>query len=273
MARLSPMTRRLKDITLLLGALLDAPFAQPKTWTGQLVARNAKRGEAPSKRVKCPNCDGEGAIRKRGIMHGCTRCGGADISLMLPNEATQCRLDYGGRGRGWIEVDDYTRRQISSVRTGLTVEWKTVPCDVCGGEGVTLNRRWRGDNNRCLRCNGGGRLELTLQQWRATRTVTYTLDPSSNGSSGDPVLDCMTLRLKSGSFDELLGALAELKTAWPALHRLTLERYVLGQNLRSERLQRLVDEGGLEFLSARMPDEIKLPAGLRQRERRKEMAA
>jgi len=156
------MTRRLRDIALLLGSILDAPFAQPHSWTEQLVRRNAKRGESPSRRIECPNCDGMGHIMKRGFMVGCSRCGGQyedEIGVWHPSFA----------GRGWIEVDDYTERQVGSVRTEVIVQFKTVGCEVCGGTGVTLAERWRGENNRCLRCNGGGRIEMLASHWRASR--------------------------------------------------------------------------------------------------------
>lgn len=243
------MTRRLKDIAALLETILDAPFAQPKTWTGQLVARNAKRGEAPSRRIECPNCDGDGQVRKRHFPVLCDRC----------------------RGRGWIEVDDYTERQVGSIRTEVIVHTKVVHCDVCNGNGVTLSARHRGENNRCTNCSGSGRVELPWQRWKATRSLTYTLAPSGNGRSGDPVLDCLSIRQSSGSYDELLSALDALHAEWPALGRLVVDVYIRGNKPTSERLERMV-LGGLEFLSARMPKEIRVPSAVRQRQKAREAA-
>lgn len=249
------MTRRQQDVALLLGSIQDAPFAQPKTWTGQLVARNAKRGELPANRVPCPACDGTKERRVRGVLRPCDRC-----------------LSEKGVPRGW-EYQDLMirvkfRRPVGSTETGTVTEWKTVPCDVCGGEGVTLAPRYRGDNNRCLRCGGSGRDELTLQQWRATRTISYTLEHQGFLRSGDPVLDCLTARQRSGSYDELLLCLGQLHEAWPALFRLVRDRYVQGQALGSARLERLAEEGGLVFLETRMPERIRVPGWVRERARR-----
>lgn len=254
------MNRRQQDVALLLGSILDAPFAQPKTWTGQLVARNAKRGELPANRVPCPACDGSKERRIRGINQPCDRC-----------------LSDKGKPLGWIYVDlmihTRYRRKMGSLETGIATQWRSVPCDVCGGEGATLAPRYRGENNRCLRCGGSGRDELTLQQWRATRTLSYTLEHQGFVRSGDPVLDCLSARQRSGSYDELLLAMGALHEAWPALFRLVRDRYVRGEDLRSARLDRLSEEGGLAFLEERMPERIRVPAGVRERARRQRVAA
>lgn len=92
------MTRRLHQIVLLLRSPNDAPFALPETSDGKRIRLSAKRGESPSRRVECPNCQGHGTVKVRGFAAPCERCGG------------RFDKDYGNFvkfGRGWVEVDDY----------------------------------------------------------------------------------------------------------------------------------------------------------------------
>jgi len=257
------VTRRQRQIADLLGAILDAPFAQPHSWTEQLVRRNAKRGESPGRRIPCPNCEGEGWLPKRGIPHGCTRCGGEDVGL-IPGSGQFAR----DSGRGWIEVDDYTERQVGSVRTEVVIAVKVVGCDVCGGSGVTLAERWRGENNRCLRCNGGGRLEVLASHWQASRS---RFEAVALERAGDAVLDTMEARARAGSFDELGAALEALRRRWPALFRLVCDTYVVCKDVSLEE-RHAAEAIGLEFISMNMPDEIKVPGWVRRR-RREEAAA
>jgi hypothetical protein len=252
------VTRRLHDLVALLGSILDAPFAQPHSWTEQLVRRNAVRGELPANRVVCPSCDGELTRRVRGVPMPCERC-----------------MNDKGRPLGWIYVDlmvdEPYRRRLGSLETGLVVQVKTVHCDAGCDRGVIRGGPWRGENDRCLRCGGSGRLELTIEQWRSTRTFEADLGTSSGNGAG-PILDSMESRQRSGSYDELAAALVQLHEAWPALYRLVIDRYVLGQSLGSARLDRLAEEGGLAYLEARMPEEIRVPGSVRKR-RREEAAA
>lgn len=262
------MTRRLRDIVLLLGAILDAPFAQPHSWTSELVRRNAKRGESPSRRIPCPNCTRPDEVNGRGYTvdkynHGqpCERCG-AVIEQEQP-------LVFRA-GRGWIEVDDYTEKQVGSVRTEVILEIKTVACDVCGGSGSTLAERWRGENNRCLRCNGGGKIEMLASQWRAARS-TWRSEPGPDESSGSMVLDTMDARARSGSFDECAEAMEEMRRRWPSIFRLVCDTYIrLDVVTAAER--HAAEAIGLEFLSIWMPNEIKVPGWVRQRAREREAA-
>ena len=261
------MTRRLRDIALLLGSILDAPFAQPHSWTSELVRRNAKRGESPSRRVPCPNCEGEGTVRKRGMRFGCTRCGGSEVGTTGRLWVGHPDL-IGDPGRGWIEVDDYTERQVGSDRTEVIVQFKTVHCDVCGGTGVTLAERWRGENNRCERCFGSGRIEMLASHWRSTRMRD---EVARSAPAGDAVIDSMEARERSGSFDELAAAMEQLRHEWPSLFRLTCDVFIRGEDVSAEE-RHAAEAIGLEFLSLRMPDEIKVPAGVRRRAREEAVA-
>jgi hypothetical protein len=255
------MTRRLRDLTLLLGSILDYRF-EPETWSGQLVRKNAVRGESPSRRIPCPNCSGEGWVRRRNFSFPCERCGG--------QEKIVAELITYKPGRGWIEVDDYTERQVGSVRTEVIVQIRTVHCDAGCDQGVIRGGPWRGENDRCLRCGGSGRIELTLSQWQATRLRSANGERSQ--SSGDPRLDTMAAREAAGSYAELDLALAELHQAWPALYRLVLDVYVAKEEIRDERLLRAAG-WGLDFLEARMPEPIRVPAGVREGARRREETA
>ena len=240
-----------RDTILLLGSLPDAPFAQPKSWTSELVRKNAKRGEVPAHRVPCPACNGQKRRRVRTVLQPCDRCVGAR-----------------GKPLGYIVVDgmifERFRRQIGTMETKAPIEFKTVPCDTCGGRGRTLAPRWRGDGDLCLRCNGGGVLEVLKSAWLASRSVTVELE--LRAPIGDAVISAMEARERAGSYDELVSALAELHEEWPALYRLVVDRYVRGEELHDERLERLALEGGVAFLSARMPDPIRVPGSVRRRE-------
>lgn len=238
------MTRRQRDIVLLLGALPDAPFAQMKNWTSELVRRNAIRGEVPAHRVPCPACNGRKQRRVRTVMQPCDRCVGAK-----------------GNPLGYIVVDlninDRFRRRIGTDKTGVEQQHKIVPCDSCGGARL-------GNGKVCPYCRGGGVQELTFERWRAGR-VSITVE--TREPVGIAVIDAMDERRQQGSFDELVAALYELKLAWPTLYRLTLRRYGLHRRLPDERLQRLVDEGAIPYLEARMPEPIRVPGWVKQREK------
>lgn len=247
------MTRRLRDIVLLLGALQDAPFAQPRSWTSELVRRNAKRGEVPSTRIPCPACGGEKRRRVRTVVVDCDRCLGAR-----------------GQPLGYIVVDgmidERFRRRIGTAETGLEVRVKVVPCDRCGGSGHFGNGR------TCPLCRGGGMQELRLEQWQAGR---HSFAVETRAPVDDAVLASMEARRESGSFDELATALEELRALWPQLWRLVRDVYVL-DNEQRERLEvppltaakrEAAERVGLGFLSARMPEAIRVPGWLRSRER------
>ena len=113
-------------VALLLAFLPDVlPAARGgKPW--------AERGEAPSRRITCPDCEGKGRItwRVRGIPKSreCPRCG----------------------RRGWVEIDNYTLRDVQTAEADAEPATKRVTCDSCGGEGVHRNGR------RCRYCGGEG---------------------------------------------------------------------------------------------------------------------
>jgi hypothetical protein len=95
-------------------------------------------------RVVCPECDGEGRDRFR---RPCPVC------WSKPRQ----------RSTGWIDVDSYTGRQISTVEQSAptATRLRRVICDCCGGWGAHGGRcpgsKTTGESSRrCTRCEGVG---------------------------------------------------------------------------------------------------------------------
>jgi hypothetical protein len=237
------VTRRERDIVLLLGSILDAPFAQMHNWTAELVRKNAIRGEVPAHRVPCPACNGDKQRRVRGVPRPCDRCLGAQ-----------------GRPLGYIVVDgmidERYRRKIGTLETGVQLQHKVVVCDGCGG-------RELGNGRVCRYCRGSGIQEVELTRWRATR-ASFELELRS--PAGDAVLASMEARERAGSYDELYAALMEIKRHQPAVFRLVRDVYIRGDEVSASE-RRAAERIGLKALSILMPDEIRVPAGVRRRER------
>ncbi|MFL5934987.1 MAG: hypothetical protein ACJ743_09960 [Gaiellaceae bacterium] len=161
------------------------------------------------------------------------------------------------RGRGWVEIDDYTERRVGSTRTGQVASRHfRVRCDACGGDGVF------GNGLRCERCGGEGRREVS--------PPVAALEPVQAGAS-DPRLQAMERRSRVGSYDEIRAALTELRGRAPLAHRLVLAVYVYdlaeAKRLSGPVRQRL--DLGLVFLDQRMPAEIVVPGAARASERRR----
>jgi hypothetical protein len=138
---------------------------------------------------------------------------------------------------------------------------RTVRCDACDGDGV---RR----GVRCVRCDGVGRRELHA----------FDLHLGGGESSGDPLTDAIEARDRSGSYRELDLALAGVihHVNKPARYRVLTRHGV--------RVLRLLDdlwlppasvlledldgwsqalvERALEYIVWRMPDPIRVPAGV-----------
>jgi len=74
----------------------------------------------------------------------------------------------------------------------------------------------------------------------------------------------MSARERSGSYDELAAAMDELRRRWPSLFRLVCDVYIRGEKVSHEE-HHAAEAIGLEFLSRLLPDEIKVPAGVRRR--------
>lgn len=233
---------RLERIRLLL-PFLDAYDYQPLCWTSKLVQRQTLRGEVPSTRVECPDCD-QGVVRRRGIPYVCESCG----------------------GRGWRKVDGYTRRVVGSVDTEVVERSYAVPCDACGGDGAFGNLR------RCERCKGSGSRVVSgpvMRPWRGS-------GERAEERSGDAIMDAAARRSRAGSLDALIEALAELHASWASLYRLVL---MADDPARLRDPLPRFHEAGLLFLEARMPDPILVPSEAylyerrRRRGRSRELAA
>lgn len=115
------------DIRVLLAFYQDA---LPAPRTGRLPA---KPGEAPTKKVLCPTCDGDRTITRFSRPRPCWCC----------------------EGRGWVWQDPYTIRTISGEGAYVPAT-RTIPCDGCAGQGVHGNGRF------CGYCNGVGTLIVSL---------------------------------------------------------------------------------------------------------------
>lgn len=251
------MTRRLQAIVLLLRSL-DWFEPVPETSTGNMVRRSAKPGEAATERIRCPACWSEdldqplGMVRSRQFWVPCLRCGGD--------------RETGIAGRGWIEVDAYTRRQHGSLRTGeLVAHCRTVGCDACGGQ------RRHGNGKLCLVCRGSGVVEVDERMLSAARMRDgLRLSAEAGwGGIGDPVSAAIDKRDLIGSYWELGLALGALRLEKPRAYRL-LVRLEVERSLGLERLderQWLMRGVALHYLERLMPSEILVPAGVRIAER------
>jgi hypothetical protein len=255
---LSERERRVEAVVLLLRSLHDYDL-QPLGWTAKLVARQARRGQVASQKILCPACDGERERRVRGVLVACD----------------QCLSARSGKPLGWIYVDanmnEPFRRKIGSEETGAFVRVHEVPCDACGGDGSVTAGRWRGENNKCLRCGGSGK---RISHHGKLRPFRGSEAEPAAARSGDPRLDAMEERERAGSYRELGEALEALHGAWAALFRLVCEVYV-HEAIEPEALEAPLAhllQGGLAFLEARMPDEIVVPASARLYERRRRKA-
>jgi hypothetical protein len=243
------VTDRYQQLLLLLRSLHDYDVTLP-TSTGNIVRRQAKAGEGPTTKLECGDCRGEGGRRIRGVESPCEACGGQWLGKgkYVP-------------GRGWNHVDAYTERKVGSAETELVSPSKRVRCDACDRGSVTAGP-WRGENNKCLLCNGAGEVDAMLLH----RVFVIT----EGRSSGDPRLDAIERRKEAGSYDELLIALGTLR-AWP--DRLRNGPYLVPALLAYravtvlEQDNRTLDQlrydvivmAAFTFLEPRMPAEIRVP--------------
>lgn len=236
------MTRR-DRLILLLGSWHD--FLPSPKGSLRTVA-----GLAPGRRVVCPDC-GFGDRRgfrvdrfKRSVP--CETCGGR-----FAGPGVRAK-----RGRGFVAVDAMDAdRQPIRVEHG-DVGTKPAPtklCDSCGGTGVGgahLDETGREFRAACDRCAGSGR--------RSVAVFDLALEPD-RGDADTAAESAIERRAAAGSYFELDRALAELRSAWPSLYRAVVSAYVDGDE--EARKLRLV-EVGLVFLERRLPDPIRVPAGV-----------
>jgi hypothetical protein len=223
---------------------------EPETSCGHRERLGSEPGGRNESWADCPDCE-LGVVRIRGIKQPCRTCGGRG-----------CRL-----------VDAYTRRPIGSEATGVVKgALRRVPCDGCigldskkeRGEGVIP-----GTTERCPYCGGSGWAPAFQQRIRPFRSgyELYEVLLSGEEISGDPVIDSAAKRRKAGSYDELLLALAELRTRELRFYRATVALEQTTTPLPAIRYD-LRAWAGLCFLEPRMPALIRVPAAVVAWERR-----
>jgi hypothetical protein len=227
------MNPRLQSIRALLHTL-DDWVPGPKTSTGALVQRSAVKGEAPSRRIPCPACDGKGRLRNLRI---CERCGG-DAQRAKP-------------GRGFLEVDDYTGKEVTTEEQ--QGERKTVICSVCGGTGKrSASSHPSKDAPPCDPCNGWGRIA-------GEKLSTQGHGPRKDMLPWERAKEAMD---EAGSYRELSRIMDDLRWQHPNLHDAARR---LGQKEAGEELSQ-VEKWALEWISDRMPYEVKVPGFVARRQ-------
>jgi hypothetical protein len=236
---LSVQPERTEGVILLLQQRGDYTPA-PETADGKRLRLSTRRGESPSRRQACEDCDGTG--RKRGNL--CWRC----------------------LGDGAYDVDDYTGQKVISSHS--ETPWETIfaaqkpaRCSACAGT-----------SPRCSRCNGtklepgpqllGGKADLTGGV--ATRAR------QRSERTGDPGLDTLRrhhLMLEHPAQQALTEALSQIA---PPTRMLVEMVYVDGLESRETLLAKtgeLVDRTvgviaelmPAEFVSPRAP-RLELPS-------------
>lgn len=225
-------------------------------------------GLAPGARRQCPTCSGDGTTLDRfKRLQPCATCGGS-----------RTKKGRVKAGKGWVYVDrmDADRTPIAAVdhHDVATRPSKTVLCDACGGSGVGVPHLRDPENpsseyrDACPRCNGSGR-----------RTVAvFDLQLEQERSDVDALTASIDRRDKAGSYAELEAALRGIYahmnkpltfTALTANARQALrlldEIYLPPVTREIESLDQFEDallELALAYIDSRMPDPIRVPAGV-----------
>jgi hypothetical protein len=247
------VTDRYRQLLTLLHLRFDRTFDYDGL-RDSLASLKTKRGEGPSKRVPCPDCGGEGMKRHRGIGYGCERCGGSGRPLEFladpdgDTEVTSGTIKARGRtlglGRGWIEVDDYTGRSISTIEAPQPRPTKSVLCDGCGGTGYSPKT---GDR-RCFYCDGTGRCDvaLNLLPTRQSTQPRKEMTPMERAAEERG-------RYSLPELEECLRTLRVLHGAW--YRALLIELGFVEGTL----VLRSNFDKAMAFLDQSMPAELKLP--------------
>lgn len=183
------------------------------------------------RRLECPDCHGEKCVRRRarGIVQtlSCVRC----------------------QARGWVFVDDYTRRDVGTLETGAaparTVELR---CDSCAGAGA------HGNGRRCRYCAGTGKVSVpaALLELRYDAKARPALEDALEvavAATGSVAVSVPALR-RAGSFAELELALHALSGPERLCVLATYAEGRLEPSEASERLLRAVTRHVEETLRA-----------------------
>lgn len=197
----------------------------PLTSTGSIVLRSASKGEAPSKTIPCPSCEHSQVPGRLANLRPCRQCGGDPMT--------------GHPGRGVLDVDDYTGRQVRTEEQ--TGETPMVMCDGCGGAG-------RNGDRRCDRCRGSGRVPGTKVTLEGGRGLAWEDDKAR--------------MWKAGSYAELEHALELMRSSrWMDLYDAAIR---VGARSLGEDLTHL-EQDALEWLETMMPATVKVPPWLTNR--------
>jgi hypothetical protein len=224
---MSELGQRLRTITLLLNSLLDY-HPWPETAQGQLERRQALPGPGPHHRQPCTACNGTGRWRNR--------------------PCQTCLNPTSGRGRGWVEIDNYTDQPIATEATGEVAPPRRVTCDGCGGEGAHNNGR------TCRHCSGRGTVPAT----------PHAVDRDGSGDNIDHMLAALNRQARHrsrGVYRHLHRALAALEQHDPYGHFLVCWTYVLEQqqlHTMPPVMQFRVFRS-LAWLSDQLPAKLQLP--------------
>jgi hypothetical protein len=226
-----------------------------------LASLKTTRGPAPSKRVECPDCGGEGAVRSRDsfsvVLKWWRRFRSNDA-----NGVTQCALGWGDRGRGWIEVDDYTGQSVSTLAAPQPERMTTVRCDGCGGAGFDP----RSDDRRCRYCLGSGVREIPARSLSLTHEGRSRKPSDAGRYEGDQGSEARAKAESFGSFDALDEALRSMRSTHPGYYHSLLVS--LGEREGTCRA-RFVD-AAYTWLDRVLPTELRVPRYAADAEERKQ---
>ena len=139
-------------------------------------------------------------------------------------------------------MDAQGARVGSSFTASAAPPARTVACDACAGDGVLRGQR-------CVRCDGEGR--------RLAHVFELRIDTRVEGERS-PVDASLDARAACGSYAELDRALEDLRAASPRLWRGLLGAIDAGEVAPLDETL----EPPLSFVVERMPDPIRVPAGV-----------
>lgn len=243
------MTRREKLVVLLWSLHDFTP--------GPKSALRTVSGLAAGERVPCPDCGLSDHVGYRVDSFKrrtpCVTCGGKPEP-----SGRHGQWLVRDAGSGVVQVDrmDSLRAPVRTVDQAAppTKPSRTVRCDGCAGEGAGgahLDESGREYRDPCRHCGGSGRRTVAVFDLSLEREVS---------DSDTRLEDAIEKRAAAGSYGELDRALAELKIAWPSLHRAVVDALVLGDPEAAKLT--LVEKAGVPFLLARMPEPIRVSGGV-----------
>jgi hypothetical protein len=246
------VTRR-QQIELLLRSRFDHVATGVRD---SLASLKTTRGPAPSKRVECPDCGGEGKRKVRGMAAPCKTCGGSWMGGKLGE------VHVFQPGRGWIEVDDYTGQSVSTLAAPQPERMTTVRCDGCGGAGFDP----RSEDRRCRYCLGSGVREIPARSLSLTHEGRSSKLSDAGRYEGDQGSEARAKAESFGSFEALDEALRSMRSTHPGYYHSLLVS--LGEREGTCRA-RFVD-AAYTWLDRMLPTELRVPRYAADAEERKQ---